>query len=198
MSDCPKEKETQHFKGQWYGFGPVSDCEIVIFAVFETTIRDGSRLAQNSFRNSSLAKSAESLARASYLTRQCFDEEIVKPGSSGKGALIGIACAKVADVRALRADFKTNTGIKKVRALCVLDRVDAGDYDGHATAGYAEVTALGVGQTQLGIERARIRLDLANVFSGIASPDHHRWPGHLEIFLKRIASIIRARAKSLA
>src|ERR1700730_8928089 len=175
MTDCVHEKQTQHYKGQWHGFGPVSNCETIIFAVFEQTKRNAARLTASSFTKAYLAKTAQSLARASFLTRVCFDRNIVEPGMSEKGALIGIAYVKVAEVREIHVDIKTNTGTKNVRALCVLDRVDAGDYDGHATAGYAEAGAKAtthqISQAQLGSVRAKIRMDLANIFSEIASPD---------------------------
>lgn len=192
MTDCPAEKQTQHYKGKWHGFGPVSSCETVIFAVFDTTKRNGSKLAANSFRSDSLVKNAQSLGRAPYLTRVCFDREIVESGETEKGTLVGVAHAKVDVLRKLRAEIPTNSGRKRVRALCILDRVDKGDFDGHATAGYAEVTEReNLSQNNLGKVRAAIRMDVANVFSDITSPDQHRWPWQIEIVAKRIVSIMR-------
>jgi hypothetical protein len=69
MSDCPDEHRTQHYRGEWHGFGPVMDSERVIFAVFEKTKSDGNHLAQDSFDNNSLKNLAQSLARDSLVTR---------------------------------------------------------------------------------------------------------------------------------
>jgi hypothetical protein len=194
MTDCPAEKQTQHFKGKWHGFGPVSNCETVIFAVFDTTKcnQNGSKLAADSFSNKSLAINTQSLARAAYLTRLCFDQEIVESGKAEKGKLVGVAHAKVDVLRNLRADITTNSGLKKVRALCVLDKVDQGDFDGHATAGYAEVIERAqLSQKSLGKVRAKIRMDVAEVFSDITSPDRYRWPSQFEIGMKRVVSIVQ-------
>jgi hypothetical protein len=197
MTDCPAEMQTQHYKGKWYGFGPLSNCETVIFAVFDTTKRNGSKLDANSFCNRSLTKNTQSLARASFLTRVCFDREIVESGKEEKGALVGVAHAKVDALRKLPAEIPTNSGRKRVRAVCILDRVDKGDFDGHATAGYAEVIEReDLSQKNVGKVRAAIRMDVANLFSDITSADQHRWPWQIEIVAKRIISIMRVVRQS--
>src|SRR6266852_2954350 len=103
MTDCLEEQQTQHYRGKWYGFGPVNNGERVVFAVFERTKRAESQLTANSFESSYLANSSQSLTRASYVTRTLFDREIAVRGSATKGPLIGIACADVSKVRKLRA-----------------------------------------------------------------------------------------------
>jgi hypothetical protein len=100
-----------------------------------------------------------------------------EPGQAEKGEFIGIALARVAEIRALGVEIRTNAAVTKVRALCVLDLVEKGDIDAHATAGYCEATEpSGIGQAYLGKVRMTIRMDLANVFSDVSPADKHHWP----------------------
>jgi len=187
MIDCLDERTSQRWRAPWRGFGPVKSSESVIFAVFHSTIREGQRLTSDSFDNKHLKTNAQSLARRRFVTRPTFDRTIVRDG-----VLQGIAVANVASIRALVADVKLNAGEISVRSLCILDRVEAGDCDGHATAGYSEQhTALGMSQTQLSKVRARIRLDLADTFSEILNPNGHRWATVWAVLFGRILSVGR-------
>jgi hypothetical protein len=49
------------------------------------------------------------------------------------------------------------------------------DPDWHATAGYGEATERNLSQTQMAKMRAAIRLDLADLFSDIITPNEHSW-----------------------
>ena len=187
MTDCPEERKTQHFRGRFYGFGPVRDDETVIFAVFQSTKRVGQRLIANSFDNKHLKNAAQSLARRSFVTKKTFNKMIVR-----QETLDGIATAKTAEIRALVADVKSNARAITVRSLCVLDRVDAGDCEGHATTGYSEQHAsLGISQTQLSKVRAKIRLDLADAFSDVRNEQLQKWPSDASVTMGRILSIAR-------
>jgi len=198
MNECREELHTQHYLGRWHGFGPVRNREHVIFAVFEKTKRDGSQLTAMSFDSTQLAKDSESLVRALYVTRSIFDSEVAEGGSLQKGTLVGISCADVSRIRKLRTDIRTSSGSVNVRSLCILDKVEEGDYDGHATTGYGEGTApQGIGQTYLGKVRLTIRLDLANEFSNIENPDDSKWPAQFGIPLKRFGSIMRVLRDTL-
>jgi hypothetical protein len=188
MTDCVDEQQTQHYRGKWFGFGPVRNGERVRFAVFEQTKREGARLIGNSFRN--LKNSNESVVRSSYVTRSDFDTRIVSPGMAAKGRLVGIAVADVSRIRALRADVKLNQGTVKVRSICVIDRVEDGDIDGHATMGYASIED-GVSTGQIGTIRINIRMDLANEFTEIVTPDDHQWASRLELLLKRAGCVVQ-------
>jgi hypothetical protein len=187
MSDCVEERTSQHFRGRWHGFGPVKDGEKVIFAVFQSTNCLGNRLTAVSFNNNHLKKSAQSLARQAFVTRKTFNRTIVDGAE-----LRGVATADVSALRALVADVKLNVREITVRSLCVLDRVETGDCDGHATTGYSEKHAtLGLSQTQLSKVRERIRLDLANTFSEICDPSEQGWISLWEIVIGRVKSITR-------
>jgi hypothetical protein len=190
MVDCIEESQTQHYKANWYGFGPVRDCERVLFAVFEKTKRDGHRLIENSFDTTSLARHEQSVGRASYLTRGQFDRHVIGGATSRKGAFVGIACADVSTLRALR--FRIETPVIHGRSLCVIDRVVAGDYDAHATIGYSKTsTPEGISQARLGRLRSRIRMDLADAFSEIIEPNGHQWPSRWQVFVRRLTYLIR-------
>jgi hypothetical protein len=182
MTACIKESTTQHYLGDGNGFGPVKDGERVLFAVFEDAERDGLSLTGNSFEETHLKRDALSLARNAYITKSDFDANIIVAGIPKKGRFIGIAAADVSHLRSLRADVQFNAGSKTVRSLCVLDRVQLGDFDAHATAGYCEEIG-SVGQKQLGKLRAKIRMDLANTFLPICDLDSQQWPSKQEVAL---------------
>jgi hypothetical protein len=80
MTACPEEMRTLHYRGRWFGFGPVCDTERVIFAVFEGTPRSGESLSDNSFENNKLKKDEQSLARASFVTWTLFDKSLEEIG----------------------------------------------------------------------------------------------------------------------
>jgi hypothetical protein len=194
MNECVEEQQTQHYRGKWHGFGPVKDGETLILAVFERTRRQGSKITAETFTN--LKGHSESTARRSFVTRSDFVLGIVQPGESTKGSIVGIATARVSDIRALRADIIVGHATVKVRSLCVIDKVERGDIDGHATIGYAEMK--GVSQAQIGRVRANIRMDLANEFSEIGSSlQGNQWASRPEVALKRVGAIIRAFCQQL-
>jgi hypothetical protein len=196
MTECLEEQTTQHFRGHWHGFGPVRNHEKVIFAVFEATSCNGRQLIAASFDNDHLKSITQSLARHSFVTLPTFYRTIVRSADS---VLRGVAIANVAAVRALVADIKLNAGQVTVRAFCLLDRVEEGDCDGHATVGYSEThETFNISQGQLGKVRARIRLDLANTFSEINDVVACRWPRIGDILLGRTFSIGRTLSSILS
>ena len=195
MTACIKERTTQHYLGRWHGFVPVGDKEHLLIAVFEKTRRKGDKLDANSFGR--LQDNTESVIRIGYVLREDFDQEIVQKGQEKKGSLFGVASAHVAKIRELKADVKTGgPTAQKVRSICVLDLVEQGDVDGHAVMGYADTSAIGVSQKQLGLVRQKIRLDLANTFSQIGRADNHNWPHFMSVTVKRIGSILRAAVRA--
>ncbi len=188
MSGCADEGRTLHYNGSWRGFGPVQDGERVLFAVFEGTPLEGSSiLIEKSFSNFNLIRTSESLARTFYVTAKIFWQSIVR-----RRTIIGIACANVSDLRNLVAQIQPPSGIKQVRAICVVDKVEEGDCDGHAAMGYGEETrGQGMTEGQIGKIRKNIRMDLATKFSTIIPADDHQWPTLRKLLLGRTASIWR-------
>lgn len=192
MSHCPGEQRSQHWLGRFGGFGPVNNQEEVLFAVFETTIRKNDRLTDASFTKS-LVKLDQSIARCAYTTRQAFANKVVRRGEqSGKGSFEGVSLAGVERIRELRADIRLNAETRKVRSLCVLDKVGFGELTAHATMGYSSALEIGLSKEQLGKVRKRIRLDLADVFSEISSTTTRAWPGGWSVFFRRIGYVARA------
>jgi hypothetical protein len=193
MPPCPKENESQHYR-QWRGFGPVKDDECLVFVVFETTPRDISegKLIQNSFDNNNLKKGILSFARSGYITTSEFERRIIAPALSKKGKFVGVAWVSVLVLRSLLCEFTLNdASTARVRGLCILDLVEKGDVDGHATAGYCQDVPSGVGQEQLGRRRAKLRLNMAASFSTIASIDSLEWPSLMRVLVERISYLLR-------
>jgi hypothetical protein len=193
MSFCPGEEETQHFRGRWFGLGVVRDPEQVIYAVFETTPLDGSSITGDSFDHKNLVAKQQSFLRRAFVTRRLFNRNIAT--SKNKGAFIGVSLADV-KVRDLRADFKVKHETITVRSVCVLDRVDRGDIDGHCTMGYAEVAQ--VGPQQLGKKRPLIRMDLANVFSPVGATANFQWVSNLALLRGYFVNLVRQISSHLA
>jgi hypothetical protein len=77
-SDCAKEGVTQHFLGKGYGHGPVGSGEMVIFAVFQKTPREGNRPVATTFPVKQLNRGEISLARETYTTRMDFEARVVQ------------------------------------------------------------------------------------------------------------------------
>src|SRR5262249_38186789 len=127
MSRCAEEDQTHHYRGRWFGFGPVGHSEEVVFAVFERTKKDGAKLTANSFENAHLAAQNQSVARRLSPRHSTFVTKVVDRGRAQKGELIGVAVANVVDIRHLIAEFETPRGSESVPALCVLDKVERGD-----------------------------------------------------------------------
>lgn len=186
---CEPESTTQHFRGRWHGFGTVQDHENLFYAIFESTETANGRLCADSFRNKNLIRSIESIGRSSFVTRAVFDDRISSPT---KGKATGISVTVGSSLRALKADIPPgDPAAAKVRSICVLDRVQGGDFEGHATLGYSELINGNLSDKQLGKVRATIRMDLANAFSEARSPAQHDWPRSMEVMMRRLRSIAR-------
>src|SRR4051794_8915720 len=121
MPECAEETTTQHHLGAGNGFGPVQNDEYVYFAVFDLSKRDGNSLSADSFDNKQLKKEGLSVSRASHITLEVFNNEVVKPDSNPKGALVGITRAQTGAIRSLTSRIQLNSAEVRVRAFCVLD-----------------------------------------------------------------------------
>jgi hypothetical protein len=193
MDPCADESRTLHHRGEWFGFGPVRPSEQIIFAVFAGTNRNAAgRLSEDSFSNQKLIKTNESVARSSFITRAIFDKKIGKNNSSGKGAVVGVAYVDVSRIHQLSAEIADNNSTYKVRAVCVIDRVEHGDCQGHAAMGYGEATTLVSDPKKMGKLRKRIRLDLANQFSDVITVEKYHWAKCFDLFGGRFDTVLRA------
>lgn len=191
MLDCVEEHSTRHHGGPWRGFGPVRDAEQVLFAVFSNIARSGGRLTDASFSNN-LNNRTQSLGRVLYVSRKTFNEKIVCEAS-----VDGISTAHTEKIRQMRADIETPNGSLKVRSMCVLDLVEEGDCEGHATMGYSQALNQ-VSQKQIGKKRKAIRMDLATTFSEITIANDHRWPSDIGVFRRRMGALLWTLAAIVA
>ena len=165
--NCAEEQETQHYLGASHGFGPVRDSEYVYLAIFDSTPRDGDRVAADSFENKHLKRDGQSVSRASHTTRRIFDDYVVRAGSNPKGRLDGVSSALAGAIRALQSKITLNSSEVLARSFCVLDFVLRGDYDSHATIHYGERTSAGLSEKQIKTIRTKACLELAEVFGQI-------------------------------
>ena len=199
MTECPDEKGTRHYGGQWGGYGPVRDSETVIFAVFAKTKRSGDRLAADSFDNGRLRDENESIARLELTTRRAFTRKVVNKGEKTKGPIVGIASVNVAALRQLQGKDPSNVASDAKRVICVLDCVERGDIQSHGTLGYAKwIEAIDNPQwghkakeRNIGIFRSKIRLQLAEIFGQIKPIEHLRWARQRDVLVARVRSIRR-------
>jgi hypothetical protein len=196
MEGCSCEQRTHHHRGKWYGFGPVDNAEIVVFAVFERSKLDGNLITSDTFDNNDLHRANHSLARPTCCTSAEFRSRVILPGVARNGALVGLARAQASAIRTLAMADITDSGIQK-RAACVLDRVDDGDIEGHAVLAYGEWTNR-LGQKKKGVVRAQIRLQLAEVFGEIVAVQDVPWNSTLGKSLRRCISLWRATKGTLA
>jgi hypothetical protein len=169
-SDCAQEALTQHHLGVGHGHGPVQSDEVVLFAVFETTERQGNRLIQTAFPRKQLNRGEVSLARLAYTTRAVFDQRVIHALEAILGKFVGVARAEVSDLRALNFEVPGTTPLITGRAVCVLDKVSSADYDGHAALKYAE-SQDALTEKQKRTTRQLIGADLAEAFGDILSLD---------------------------
>jgi hypothetical protein len=195
MSNCIKEATTQHYLGLWGGFGPVSNAEDVVIAVFRDHAHAGNTFGTEVFERKQLKRNNLSLGRNKCTTKRTFVSRVVTPGESQKGPLVGIRKASVSRLRQMRADIVTRAGTTTVRSICILDSVQRPDFCGHATAGYCEDIAAVVDKEDSGLShrqrdnllktiREKIELDLQQEFSDIGTLDAGSWAPTAFIVMK--------------
>ncbi|MBP1297476.1 hypothetical protein [Bradyrhizobium elkanii] len=191
MIGAGDENKTHHFRGKWFGFGPVQDSEALVFAVFATTKTNGQRLSAKSFDRQKLVKAEQSIARQSVTTRKTFKEAVVRTGEASKGNFIGVATASAGTIRAIFSNAWPAAAPREIRGFGVLDLVEKGDFDGHGTVGFRSEATL-TKPRELGALREFLMFDLADKFSDIGSIDECPWGSLLNIGLKRALCIWQA------
>ena len=169
MTVCIKERTTQHHLGS--GYGQVQDEEDVVMGIFSDNPKNGpkhkgERLVATSFRRKDLAHGNVSLARRTYMPLESFQKNVVEPRERTAGKFVGVV---VANVKALRDIYAYIRGVhprKSIRGICVLDKVEGGDFDAHAALEYSEDQG-DLSDPQKDQVRDIIASDLANKFSPI-------------------------------
>jgi hypothetical protein len=160
---CPRERITQHLKNG--GHGIVVDDEVVIFVVFDGMVEVGGKLSRKHFNTKKIRDGDLSLARQRYTTMNDISTFVIEPARKAGLVLNG---AVVAQVDKLRSIARTQPPAGLLRGVCVIDRVEDGDHDGHAALiGCADQKASLTNEQTLGKFRGQIALDLAEKFSEV-------------------------------
>lgn len=171
-TDCKCEKESHHYrKDAAMGYGPVLSAEMVVLAVFEGDKHDAiaMRLKPAKFDSGQLKRFGVSLARTGFTTRPTFDEQVVR-----SKRLVGVAQAIAAQLRSVPYIDQLGRPPVTGRAVCLIDKVDCGDHDGHAAIGWSESwNALAEGQKKRAGEIAKS--NIARAFGGIVPADQVAW-----------------------
>jgi hypothetical protein len=148
------------------------DSEAVVFAVFQSTSRDGNRVSPKAFENKQLVRGEVSLARPRHMTRAEFDHFVVRPLASSRGELVGVVRAEVSILRDLPYGPVQGTDPPVTgRAICVLDKVSNRDFEAHAALQYSESQQSRLTDTQRSKIRPVIRENLAIVFGEMIAPE---------------------------
>jgi len=166
--DCCDELVTQHHSKS--GHGPVKDTEVVVLAVFQKTNLVNGRVSVETFKKSDFSRSNVSVARREFTSHSRFLDSVVKPQVVSKGALVGVACATTSLIRAIKLTFPKEVP-SPYRGACVLDRVEHGDHDGHASIGESEAVQGIKNSNTLGAVRTAILADLADAFGELTTPE---------------------------
>jgi hypothetical protein len=186
-----EEDRTHHFRGKWFGFGPVQDDEFLVFAVFETTMRSGRRLSARSFDRKKLINAELSIARQALVTKTKFDVAVARRGEAMKGKFVGLATANAGTIRGIFSEDWPKAAPRKIFGFGILDLVEPGDFDGHGTLGFL-VEATVPKTRELGALREFLMFDLADKFSDIRPIEECEWGSPASIGIARFATVWRA------
>jgi len=185
------EQKTHHFRGKWFGFGPISNDEFLVFAIFEKTKRNGQRLSIGSFERKKLVDATQSIARQTFVTRATFRREVAERGEASKGKFIGISTIRVENVREIISEAWPLSSPRLIRGFGALDLVEEGDFDGHGTIGFLAEAVVPKAR-ELGPLREFLIADLAEKFSEIMPLREGHWGSILSIATGRISTIWRS------
>lgn len=173
-TDCQCEQAScHHGKDEGLGHGPVAAEEVLVLAVFEDDDydRQGMQLVLRIFRSDRLRHFNMSLARTEFTARKTFEAKVV---GSRHAALVGIAKVSAQDLRSLPYIDETAEPPITGRAVCLIDKVEVDDHDGHAAIGWSESQRdLSEKQKQRAGEVAK--RNLVKAFGKILSPEHVAW-----------------------
>lgn len=172
MEGCADEQFTHHHLGVGHGFGPVKPEEIVAFVVISKAQTFDNEILLVSFNKKRLSEKEESVSRVAHTSFAAFQEYVAKPIETGGGSIKGVATATVSMIRSLRLGKQDD--VKERRAICVLDKVQPGEHDGHAVLAFADAPEV-MGETRLGILRKEVRAELALLFGRITNAADVGW-----------------------
>lgn len=154
-----------HHLGIGAGPGPVLATECLILAIFGTGARLGARLTGKDFPSKSLKRGDLSLARHSHTSWATFRDSVLVPGQRSQ-PVQGIAVSQADALRSLVARIDSSTPVKHLRSVCVLDKVENGDHNGHAALKFCSEDAA-LRESEKSVVRAQIQAELAATFSEV-------------------------------
>lgn len=165
--DCPCEAVTHHYKGAGFGHGPVRDPETIAMAVFNNLDRNVSanRLTAESFDVRQLKRTNLSLLRCDFTSKATINSDVVLPNQRRQGDFVGLACANVGSVRSVEH------GDVRHRVVCLIDKVELGDHDGHAALGFSDAFSASLetmSEKRRNIQRGLALATLAEKFGDIS------------------------------
>jgi len=158
---CQDERVSQHHKAS--GHGPVKDDEYVIFVVFDSNVQIGKKLSERDFSTKKIAKGDLSLARKAYTTINDAQECVIQPALDRGQKVSGASVALTRSLRSIKAPIEGLTPVKYARGVCILDRVENDDHEGHAALRSCRDEGA-LTPKQRGKLRALIAADLAEKF----------------------------------
>jgi hypothetical protein len=159
--------ECHHYLGVGAGPGPVLPSECLIFAVFRADARLGTRLIEKDFPTNRLKRGDLSLARHAHTSWATFRDYVIAPGRQSQH-FQGIAVSRADALRSLIAEVTSSTSPALLRSICVLDKVEDGEHNGHAALKYcAEQAALSDKAKR--VVRTQIESELTATFSEVCA-----------------------------
>ena len=140
-------------------------AECLIFAVFRADARLGTRLTDKDFPTSRLKKGDLSLARHAHTSWATFRDYVLAPGQRSQ-PFQGIAVSQADAIRSLVAEITSSTPPTLLRSVCVLDKVENGEHDGHAALKFCSEQAALPEKAKF-VVRAQIQSELIATFSEV-------------------------------
>ncbi len=186
-----EQEQTHHYRGRFFGFGPIADSENLVLAVFEQTKRDGERLSLASFDRKQLVKVNQSIARQQFTRQSVFQAKVVDRGEATKGKFIGVAMISAEKLRSIYCDQFPGAKPKKTFGFGALDKVESGDFDSHGAFGFLE-EAVVPRPREVAALRELLILDLASRFSTIFPIGDIVWGSRFSFVVGRAKAFCRA------
>src|SRR5580658_1998273 len=167
---CEKEQKSCHYGAPERGHGPVQEGETILAGFCATDLADG-KLLKQAFPGKKLKDGDFSIARLAFTTKEIFNEYVVERRKNSV-PVVGVGRASVRVLRQLTAPLDWQNPVRDIRAICVLDRVENGEHDGHAALEFCEEQKEIVKQKRLERVRAHIAADLVTAFGDVLTLDN--------------------------
>jgi len=156
--------------GSGVGQGPVAHGEIVALGICLSTPPEGGKVTAKAFKTSLLQDGDLSLSRIAYTDTPTFQTKVVAP-KAASDPIQGVAICSVSTLRDIYINVPKAQPPSRIRGACVLDKVETGDHEGHATLEYCEEQNNIKNPNTKGMVRAAIAIALASAFGDVHPVD---------------------------